>query len=212
MVGTSTIKAYIKTFFNGLTQVRSQITHISRKRGDMHGVIQHKKYLSLQTQLCASESLIKCIQHVAWTSLIKNDATDICVDSITKGLTWLIRWLNKSFLNRATTLSLAEENNHARSAVHRELKHVKWKNMVGKLFKKSKPSKIDIWIRLFFMLWLGKVRVYNYIKNVKSKCYFVEGKIFNNVESDSKEKFWTQPRQEEKRLTWTEKENKNRHR
>ena len=84
--------------------------------------------------------------------------------------------------------------------------------MVGKLFKKSKPSKIDIWIRLSFMLWLGKVRVYNYIKNVKSKCYFVEGKIFNNVESNSKEKFWMQPRQEEKRLTWTEKENKNRHR
>lgn len=150
---SSTIKAYIKTLFNGPTEERSHITYISHKRGDMYGDIQHKKYISLQTQTLSKWEFNKTALH----SVIKNVATDICsfVDSITKGLTWLIRWLNKSFLKRATTLSLAEENNHARSAVHRELKQVKWKNMVGKLFKKSNSSKIGIWMEHFFMLWLG---------------------------------------------------------
>jgi hypothetical protein len=33
----------MKTLFNGFTEERSRITYISHKRGDMYGVIQHKK-------------------------------------------------------------------------------------------------------------------------------------------------------------------------
>jgi len=41
--------------------------------------------------------------------------------NLEKCLTWCIRCLNKSFLSRATTLSLAELNSHARKAVHIDL-------------------------------------------------------------------------------------------
>jgi hypothetical protein len=50
-----------------------------------------------------------------------------------------MRWLNKSFLSRATTLSLAELNSHALSAVQTELKQGKrWSSTIQGMQQKVK--------------------------------------------------------------------------